>query len=178
MEARGPGRSDDEFVEQLAKIQLRLRSYIYTLLRDSTSADDVLQEASVALWKKRLDYDASRDFFRWACGVALIEVLRHRRKTATDKLLFDEALLNTLAAEYVEQTEDWDLRRAALNRCMQKLRTQDRWLLDARYRSGVTVGQIADQLGRPLSTIYSSLTRIRESLYRCVRITLAQETHH
>jgi RNA polymerase sigma-70 factor (ECF subfamily) len=168
---------DDRFVELLAKNQLRLRSYVYTLLRDSNSAEDVLQEASVALWKKRQTYDTNRDFFRWACGVALVEVLRFRRKAATDKLLFDEALLNTLAIDYVEHADDWDLRQAALRGCIRKLPPKDLALLDSRYRSGITTAQLAKQLGKPLSTIYSALARIRETLYRCVQTTIAQETH-
>ncbi len=168
---------DDSFVELLAKNQVRLRSYIATLVRDSGAADDLLQEACMALWKNRKAYDSSRDFFRWACGMALVEVLRFRRKIATDKLLFDEALLNTLAADYVKHVEEWDRRELALSGCLQKLSAKDRWLLDARYRSGVSTSQIAQQLDRPLSTVYSSLARIRESLYRCVQSAIAQESH-
>jgi RNA polymerase sigma-70 factor, ECF subfamily len=177
MEVSRDANQDDAFVELLAKNQVRLRSYISTLVRDSGAADDVLQDASMALWKNRNAFDPSRDFFRWACGMALVEVLRFRRKVATDKLLFDEALLNTLAADYVKHVEDWDRRESALSGCLQKLSAKDRWLLDARYQSGVTTAQIAQQLGRPLSTIYSSLARIRESLFRCVQSAIAQESH-
>jgi RNA polymerase sigma-70 factor (ECF subfamily) len=169
--------TDDAFVELLAKHQMRLHSYVFALVRDGTDAEDVFQESCVALWRKRQDYDRERDFFRWACGMALIEVLRHRRKAATDKLRFDEALLSTLAAEYVQHADELDRRRAALPKCIQKLSPQDRWLLDARYRSGVTTAQIAEHLQRPVSTIYSSLARIREALYRCVRSAIAQESH-
>jgi RNA polymerase sigma-70 factor (ECF subfamily) len=176
MGATGHGE-DDPFVELVAKSQARLRTYICTLLRDRNATDDVLQEVNVALWKNRKEFDPSRDFVRWAAGIALIEVLRHRRKAATDKLLFDEALLNTLAADYVTQLEVWDRREAALTGCLQKLADKDRWLLNAHYRSGVTTAQIANQLGRPLSTIYSSLARIREALFRCIQSAIAQEMH-
>jgi RNA polymerase sigma-70 factor, ECF subfamily len=173
----GETGSDDDFVELLTKNQLRLRSYVFALVRDGSAADDVMQDASAALWKLRHEYDRSRDFFRWACGVALVEVLRFRRRRASDKLLFDEALLNNLAADYVEHWEDWDRRRDALRLCLKKLTSKDQSLLDARYRSGITTADIARQLGRPLSTVYSSLARIREALYRCVQSTLAQESH-
>ena len=177
MEVSPSASDDDPFVELVAKSQVRLRNYICMLLRDRGATDDVLQEVNVALWKNRKAYDTGRDFSRWAAGVALIEVLRFRRKAATDKLLFDEALLTTLAADYVKQIEETDRREAALTDCMQKLSTKDRWLLDAHYRSGVATAQIAQQLGRPLSTIYSSLARIREALYRCIQSKIAQELH-
>lgn len=169
--------TDERFVQLLTQNQLRLRTYIFTLVRDSSHADDILQEASIALWKKRESFDTSRDFFRWACGIALIEVLRHRRKAAADRLQFDEALVNLLAEEYIEHAEESDRRRAALPDCLNKLSEQDRWLVSARYSSGITVKQIAEQLGRPLSTVYSSLARIRESLYRCVEHSIALESH-
>ncbi len=168
---------DDPFVELVAKSQVWLRTYLCTLVRDRTATDDVLQEVNVALWKNRKAYDSNRDFNRWAAGVALIEVLRFRRKAATDRLLFDEALLNTLAADYVKHVEEVDSREAALTECLKKLTTKDRWLLDAHYRSDVATSQIAEQLGRPLSTVYSSLARIREALYRCIQSTIAQEAH-
>ena len=136
-----------------------------------------MQEASVALWKLRGQYDRSRDFFRWACGIALIEVLRYRRKRAADKLLFDEALLNSLAADYLQNWDGWEQRRDALRGCLKKLDEKDRRLLDARYHSDATAAEIARQMGRPLSTVYSSLSRIREALYQCVERTMAQQSH-
>jgi RNA polymerase sigma-70 factor (ECF subfamily) len=168
---------DDSFVELLTRNQLRLRSFILTLVRDSLAADDVFQETSLVLWRKRQEFDFDKDFFRWGCGVALLEVLRHRRRADADRLLFDEDLINALAIDFVEHVEVWDRQRSALRGCMQKLRARDRWLLDARYLSGVKTAQIAEQLGRPLSTVYSSLSRIRETLFRCVQSTIAREEH-
>ena len=168
---------DDSFVELMTRNQLRLRSFILTLVRDAPAADDVFQEASLVMWRKRQDFDQSKDFFRWACGVALLEVLQYRRKADADRLLFDEELINALAIDYVDHVADWDRQRSALRGCMQKLTSKDRWLLDARYLSGIKTAQIAEQLDRPLSTVYSSLSRIREALFRCVQSAMAQESH-
>ena len=112
---------DDSFVELMTKNQLRLRSFILTLVRDAPAADDVFQETSLVIWKKRQDFDFSKDFFRWGCGVALLEVLQYRRKADADRLLFDEELINVLAVDYIEHVEDWDMQRTALRGCMQKL---------------------------------------------------------
>ena len=168
---------DDPFVEQLAASQVWLRTYLCTLLRDRTATDDVQQEVNVALWKNRKAYDATRDFRRWAAGVAFIEVLQHRRKAATDKLQFDEPLLEILSADYLKQIQEATAREAALSDCLKKLTTNDRSLLETHYWSGLAIAQIASQLGRPVSTLYSSLARIREALYRCIQSQIAQELH-
>ena len=121
MDAPQKQSSDDDFVELMTKNQLRLRSFILTLVRDAATADDVLQDTSLVVWKKRLDFDRSKDFFRWACGVALLEVLQYRRRADSDRLLFDEDLINVLAVDYMEHVEDWDQQRSALRGCIQKL---------------------------------------------------------
>ena len=168
---------DDPFVELLAASQVWLRTYLCTLLRDRTATDDVQQEVNVALWKNRKAYDATRDFKRWAAGVALLEVLQYRRKAATNKLQFDESLLNILSADYVKEIGEVTAREAALSECLKKLKTNDRRLLQTHYWSGLAIAQIASQLGRPVSTLYSSLARIREALYRCIQSQIAQQLH-
>jgi RNA polymerase sigma-70 factor (ECF subfamily) len=168
--------ADDEFVELLTRHQLRLRGYVFALISIASDADDVLQEACAALWKKRRQFDRSRDFLPWACGVALIEVLRYRRKKAADRLLFSEAVLNALSSDYLERADELERRRDLLPRCLAKLKERDRWLIETRYRAEASVAQIAAQMGCPLSTVYSSLARIRDRLHRCVNAALRQES--
>src|SRR5215467_2250968 len=121
MDAAHDRKYDDSFVELMTKNQLRLRSFILTLVRDAPTADDLLQDTSLVVWKKRRDFDFGKDFFLWACGVALLEVLQYRRRSDADRLLFDEELINVLAVDYVEHIEDWDQQQFALRGCIQKL---------------------------------------------------------
>ncbi|MEN1678395.1 MAG: sigma-70 family RNA polymerase sigma factor [Planctomycetota bacterium] len=172
---REPNEEDDRFLELLAENQLRLRGFIFSLVRDFADADDLAQQTFLALWKKRDAFDPSREFLPWACGVARFEVLLYRRSRATDRLQFDDALLNTLAVEYLEQVDESDQRRLALHQCMAKLAEKDRRLLQVRYHAGTPVAEIASQIGRPLSTVYRSLAQVRESLYQCVQRSLARE---
>ena len=108
------------FVQLFAKHQCALNSFIGSLVPTRADVDDVMQETSLALWKKWNDFDVSRDFFRWACGIAHIEVLRHRRKTATDRLWLCEELIELLSVEMLERTELFDMRRDALESCVKK----------------------------------------------------------
>lgn len=169
--------TDGQFVERLTASQGRLRAYAISLVRDPVDADDLLQNASLTLWEKREKYDADRDFFPWACGMVLIEVLRYRRKKATDKLLFDEALINTLAVEYVANSVEYDRRREQLHKCVDKLSEKDRRLLEDRYKLNVAPKNLSQLRGWPVTTVYSALSRIRANLNRCVQATLAQQSH-
>lgn len=169
--------TDEQFVERLTAAQLRLRAYAISLMRVSSDADDVLQNASLTLWKKRAEFDGDRDFFPWACGVLLIEVHRLRRKSATDKLMFDAELIDSLSADYIEHVDELDQRVIALQKCVNKLSEKDRLLLKERYRADFKPKEIAQRRGCPVTTLYSALCRIRGQLQKCIQTTILQEGH-
>ena len=169
--------TDAQFVDCLSSSQARLRAYAISMVRNPTDADDLLQNACLTLWEKRDQYDSDRTFFPWACGFVLIEILRHRRKKATDKLMFDENLINTLSEEYLANSDAYDLRRDSMHNCFAKLNDEDRGLLEDRYCLNVKPKEISKRRGRPLPTIYGSLSRIRRALHRCIEANLAQQSH-
>ncbi|MEN1679629.1 MAG: sigma-70 family RNA polymerase sigma factor [Planctomycetota bacterium] len=169
--------SVDEFVQLFAQHQRRVHAYIGTVLPSRGDADDVMQETSIALWKKWGEFDRSRDFFRWACGIARIEVLRYRRKHATQRLFLEEKLMESIADEAIRQAQTVDLRGAALEHCLTKLNDDSRQLIEYRYGQGVTALQTATDLGRPPSTVYKALARIRKTLLECIRRRMAEELH-
>ncbi|QDU88897.1 RNA polymerase sigma factor [Pirellulimonas nuda] len=154
-----------------------LHGYIASLVYNTSDVDDVLQETCVTLWRKREEFDRSKDFYRWACGFAYIEVLRCRQRTARSRLWFDEETTHALADELNAQPLWASLRSEALSRCLSVLPARDREIIEARYTHERSVPEIGDALGRPASTIYKKLIRIREQLAACIRASLAQEGH-
>lgn len=169
--------TDAQFVDCLSSNQVRLRAYAISMMRSPVDADDLLQNACLTLWEKRELYNSDRDFFPWACGFVLIEILRYRRKMATDKLMFDEALINTLSVEYLANADGYDMRRETMHKCLAKLKIEDRALLEDRYCMNVKPKEISERGGRPLATIYGSLSRIRRALHRCIEANLVQQYH-
>ena len=131
----------------------------------------------MALWKKRSAYDPNRPFFPWACGIAFVEVMRSRRKLATDKLLFDVALLESISEEFVHQGDLLDDRKEALRKCLGQLNVDDRHLIEARYREGCPIDELSHTFAKPSKTIYGALARIRESLYRCIALSISHTEH-
>jgi len=78
-----------------------------------------------------------------------------------------------MAAEWEEPSDALESRRQALDGCLKKLRADDRSLLVRRYGSGSTVPEIAQQVSRPVKSIYRSLERTRMTLLECIRRHLA-----
>ena len=167
----------ERFVQLFAKHQRGIQAYLWTLVANRADADDLMQETSVALWRKWPEFDGEREFFPWACGIAFIEVLRYRRRVASRRLLFSDELLQTLAAEFIEEAGRYETRAAALHRCLEKLGERDRQIIEARYRFGATAQQVAEDLRRPVSTLYKMVARIRNRLHACIEVAIAQESH-
>jgi RNA polymerase sigma-70 factor (ECF subfamily) len=167
----------EQFVQLFARHQRGIQAYLWTLVLNRADCDDLMQETSVSLWRKWPEFDPQRDFFSWACGIAFIEVLRFRRKTASQRLWFSEALIETLSAEVVHESEMHELRTAALQSCLEKLPERDRKIIEARYRGGETVQEVAHELRRPVSTLYKMVARIRDRLYSCIEGTIARQSH-
>jgi RNA polymerase sigma-70 factor (ECF subfamily) len=172
-----PPQSAAEFAAILRQHETRLYGYIHSLVRDLNDADDLFQQSTLILWKKFDEYDRSRSFFSWACGIARLEVANFLRSRARQRLYFSDDL-NLLLVEAQAQLSNQELedRRDALARCMEKLRDRDRELLRECYSHASGIHQAADGRGRSTHSIYNSLRRIRRALYECVNRTLAQQS--
>lgn len=163
-----------QFVERLTAAQSALYGSIHTLLAGAADAADVLQETNRVLWRKAAAYDPARPFLPWALTVARFEVLAHRKRQARDRLVFDDALLDQIAAEYERQSAHGGALQA-LERCLQKLPAAQRELVDRRYLHGESVNAIAGRQGRAANAVSALLYRIRSLLADCVDHTLAKD---
>lgn len=162
------------YVQLISKHQRHLHSYIRTLVPTHADADDVMQETSLTLWQKREQYDNTRDFFPWACGVALIQVLRHRQRKATDKLWFNEEVLAQLAAQMEEDANLFEFRREALDGCIEKLSPSEKRVLELRYREGSTWEALAAQIDHSTRSAQRTMARVRRLLHRCIAARLRE----
>lgn len=164
------------FVQLFSVHQRSVHAYISALVPSAADADDIMQETSLALWQKFEEFDSQRDFFRWACGIAFVAVLRYRRRTAKDKLWFNEEILQLISTELLDYDDAKDLRRQALRECIKKLDPREQHYIDARYRAGSSVEAVARELGRPANAVYRMLSRIRDRLFDCITRHVSKAT--
>ena len=165
----------DAFVQELTRCQPRLRGFIRCLLLEVQQVEDVLQETNMVLWRKAEEFQAGTDFWAWASQVARYQVLTHWKKRNRDRHVFDVGLVEELALIVQKTSDDADRRQAALAKCLEKLPSPQRQLLDMRYGLQQTVEQIAEGIGRPNGSIRQTLYRIREALLKCIEKQLQGE---
>ena len=173
--SRGSEGDRLDYASLLRQHQTQLFGYIYSLVRDLDDADDLFQQTSLVLWDKFDQFDCSKSFINWACGVARYEVLNFLRSRSRKRLYFSDELNLALveAHESLEQ-ERLEERRSALAGCMKKLRQKDRELLEACYERSACLPEVARAWGRSTHSVHNSLRRIRRVLFECVQRGLAQ----
>jgi RNA polymerase sigma-70 factor (ECF subfamily) len=169
------GAPHEEFLRMYLPSQRQLHGYIASLLVNPADVDEVLQETSIVLWSKFDQFDRDKEFLPWACGVAHLEMLRYFRKHKRRMLPLEESVIEILAAERRTMADELDLRRAALEDCLAKLRDKDRSLIERCYQHDQTSKQVAAELNRPVNAVYKSLGRIRRWLHECIDRTLGTE---
>jgi RNA polymerase sigma-70 factor (ECF subfamily) len=163
-----------DFVRLLTQSHQRLLGYLLSLLGNRHDAEDVLQRASMTMWRRLETFEPGTDFLAWASTVAFYEAKNFLRVAARSPLRFDDDLLALIAAERIEDLRQFDPRLEALEHCLKRLDATQRALVHAVYHEGAEIGALADRLGRAPQTMYNRLHLIRRALAECVEQRLAE----
>jgi RNA polymerase sigma-70 factor (ECF subfamily) len=161
-----------EFIRLLLRHERQIYGYIRTLIPNRADAEDVLQNVSTVLWKKFGQFQPGSNFLAWALQVAWHEVQSFRRRQRQEHLRFSTELVETLSAVAFDECKNFSELEAALIHCTAKLRPEARELLARRYEGRTSVGAIAEEMRRPVQTVYSMLKRIRVTVYQCIQRTM------
>ena len=164
----------DEFLRLFSRYSRRIYEFILTLVMRHADADEIFQDTCLVLWKKFDTYDPQGTFYGWACRIAYLEILQLRRKNQRLHIVSDEALA-VLADTALAHTENLNARQQALEDCLQKLRAEDRTLIEQRYRERHSPKEIAGMGSVSVYSVYRALARIHSSLMTCVERNMARE---
>src|SRR3981081_1609607 len=96
-----PSPDSEQFITLLNAAHGRLLGFLRVMLGNNADAEDVLQRASIAIWRKFGEFDPHKDFFAWASSFAFYEAKNFQRVSARSKLHFDDELMQRLADERV-----------------------------------------------------------------------------
>ena len=158
---------------QITACQSRLYAYILTLIGDREQARDVLQECNLVMWSKADQFEQGSNFIAWAFQIARFQVMAARQKTARDKLVFDDEILEGMA-DIFDDDEQFDERQAALGECIEQIAPNHRNLLKIRYTDGLPVKEIAMRLDKTANAVAKVLHRTRVALMDCIEKKLSE----
>lgn len=166
----------DAFARLFAKYDRWLFSYLVTLLANPAHAEEVFQEVCVTVWRMSDQFDLGTDFVKWVSVIAHNQVRKFRRESKREGFQLSDVACERLAADAARGADLFDFRRDALRQCLSKLHANDRQLVQQCYGDAESSFKtVAENLGRPVNTVYKALNRIRRSLHQCIDRRLSSE---
>ncbi|WP_051651137.1 sigma-70 family RNA polymerase sigma factor [Brevundimonas bacteroides] len=141
------------------------------ILPDRQTAEDVLQDTYVTVWRKAATFDASRASpITWLVTIARnrsIDRLRSAapmRNAAPVEDAHDLADAGPLASDTVEQADE----AARLNGCLETLEDKARAVIRTAFFEGATYDELAKRENVPLGTMKSWIRRGLMRLRSCL----------
>jgi len=170
----------DENIEQgiaakLMQHRRALYSYLFTCVRDSHLAEDLMQEVAQIALESIGDLRDSDRFANWLFGIARRRVLLHARKAGRERILPAD-VVEMMATDVERIGSQYYLdRKEALRECLEKLPDHSRRAIMQRYDGSIShVDELAKRLGRTVQATYGLLKRIRMKLAGCVQEKLGE----
>jgi RNA polymerase sigma-70 factor (ECF subfamily) len=161
------------FVNQLTACQHRIYAFILCLVPNWSDADDLMQETAEVMWRKFQDAGQITDFCAWGKTIARNKVMNFYAKKKRERVLFDDALLKDVIEREEKTSQQEELRVQTLQKCLQKLRLNDRHLIQVLYGHDIMIKKLAEEVKRPVQGLYKAMAHIHHSLLQCVRRSLA-----
>ncbi|MCG8449851.1 MAG: sigma-70 family RNA polymerase sigma factor [Pirellulales bacterium] len=172
---RSAAGSREDLAVRWVKVQSKVMAYLLTVVRDYHHAEDLLQEVARVSAERFADYDRGRPFSPWVLGIARKIVLAYYRSEGNKHFTLPGDIVKDLAIAFEREAPELDLRRIALQKCVEKVTGRRREVLRMRYEKGLESDEIARQLGIKRNALFALLHRVRSTLMSCVQRELARE---
>ena len=165
----------EEFAALYGAHQRAIVLYLSSLLPSQVDVDDVLQEASVVLWREFASFESGTNFRAWAFRVSFNQVLAWRKRQQRDRLLFSEEFLSAISEDISSDQDYFDRRMKLMTHCIEQLPSHQKELLALRYHQGESIEQLSQQLNKSLDAVYRLLSRIRNAIHVCIDNKMGKE---
>ena len=139
-----------------------LYNIISQIITDTETANDVLQEVFIAIWKNIEKYDSEKGrLFTWMLNIARNTAINKTRSKIYKSVLKNDTLENYV--DYIDEksTNQQNINVIGLRKEVHKLREDYKVVLELSYYSGFTQDEIAKLLNIPLGTVK---TRLRNAV--------------
>ncbi len=145
----------------------------YRLLGERGSAEDVVQEAFLNVWRQGATYDTRRGTVRtWLLTIVhhrAIDQMRSARSKAGADTVIDDALpLPAKEDTWTEVVQNLEHERIRL--AMATLPPEQRQVVDLAYYGGFTHTEIAQRVGIPLGTVKGRMRLALDKLRDLLRV--------
>jgi RNA polymerase sigma-70 factor (ECF subfamily) len=147
-----------------ARHHVRIFRFAIRFLRDPQSAEDVIGEVFLEVWRNASGFEARSAASTWLLSIARFKALSALRRRG-------ETQLDDAAAAAIEDTADdpevtvrKKQRGEILRDCLARLSPDHREIIDLVYYQGMAIGEVAVVVGIPENTVKTRMFHARKQL--------------
>jgi RNA polymerase sigma-70 factor (ECF subfamily) len=165
--------SEKEILRFLMQSRERISAAAWLVVKDSHVAEDIFQNTVLKAVTKDVSFQAEAALFSWAFITARRDSLNWCRKHGRESVGIDEDILTLIHQDWQNDHLNPKGNRFELLRdCMEELPQKSEKILRLRYFEGLSCGEIADSISITLDAVYKRLSRIQNSLRKCVELKM------
>jgi RNA polymerase sigma-70 factor, ECF subfamily len=144
--------------------RVRVFRFAIRLVGDAASAEDVVSEAFIEVWRQADRFERRSTVSTWIMSIARFKALSVRRRR--QEIEFDEKLAETIAdqSSTPEQAVLEMDRSAQLRACLTQLSPDHREIVDLVYYHDKTIEEVAEIVGVPKNTVKTRMFYARKRL--------------
>ena len=166
----------EAFIRALTETQSALRGYCHASLGHGDEAKEAVQRTNITLWRKCGQWDSETEFRPWAISIAKFEVLGviRDRQRLQSRFVFDPDVVEMMSTEASNLTDESSGRGEALERCLEKLSDANRHTITEYYSHGLSIADLAGEIGKSPAAVKVILLRLRAKLRECIEGQLSR----
>ena len=165
--------SEKEILRFLMQSRERISAAAWLVVKDAHVAEDIFQNTVLKAVTKDVSFEAEAALFSWAFITARRDSLNWFRKHRRESVGIDEDILTLIHQDWQnDHLNPKGNRFEMLRDCMEELPQKSEKILRLRYFEGLSCGEIADSISITLDAVYKRISRIQNSLRKCVELKM------
>jgi RNA polymerase sigma-70 factor (ECF subfamily) len=144
--------------------RVRVFRFAIRLVDDAASAEDVVSEAFIEVWRQADRFEGRSSVSTWIMSIARFKALsvrRRRQETVLDEKLAETVADQSSSPEQIVLEMD---RSAQLRACLTQLSPDHREIIDLVYYHDKTIEEVAEIVGVPKNTVKTRMFYARRRL--------------
>ncbi|MEX0343731.1 MAG: sigma-70 family RNA polymerase sigma factor [Rhizobiaceae bacterium] len=163
-------KGDREAMRRLyARHNVRVYRFILRFVSDSATAEDLTNDVFIDVWRQADRFEGRSQVSTWILGMARFKALSNRRKVR-ETVDPDDALGEVEdEGDTPEVTAQKTDKALALRKCIEKLSTEHREIIDLVYYHDKSIKEVAEIVGIPENTVKTRMFHARKNLSQAMK---------
>ncbi len=154
------------------RFETKIFHYLLSAIYDETTAEDLLAEVMVAVWKGAKNFKGDSQVSTWIFGIArhkMLDGIRSRTRNRNENVTIDEAMELIDPEKNPEGKAEQQAEADIVKKAMGTLSSEHREVLFLAFYEELPYQEIAERIEAPLNTVKTRVYYAKQQLKRALQ---------